>query len=284
MSTNDSPADAHVHEVAPDRPLAVVTGATAGIGHELARIFARNGYDVVVSAEDDRVAGTASELQREFGVTGYGVQSDLATFDGREQLVEKVAGLGRPVDALALNAGIGVTGDMVRDTELRDHLRLIDVNVGSTVHLARRFAPAMVARKQGRILITSSVAVSTPVPYQSTYAASKAFVHSFAQALRAELADDGVTVTALQPGGTDTEFWARSGAEDTKVANTDLSDPADVAQAGYDAMMRGDDHVVAGKLVHKLAEKAAALLPDKLTSRLTGTATKPGTAKHDDRP
>lgn len=281
MSTHESDAGSGVHEIDADRPLAVVTGATAGIGHELARIFARNGYDVVVSAEDERVDGTASELQREFGVTGYGVRSDLATFDGREQLVERVAGLGRPVDALALNAGVGVTGDLVRETELRDHLRLIDLNVGSTVHLARRFAPAMVARKQGRILITSSVAVSTPVPYQSTYAASKAFVHSFSHALRTELADDGVTVTALQPGGTDTEFWERSGAEDTKMGQSDMSDPADVAQAGYDAMMRGDDHVIAGKLVHKLAEKAAALLPDKLTSKLTGTATKPGSG--DDR-
>jgi short-subunit dehydrogenase len=114
------------------------------------------------------------------------------------------------------------------------------------------------------------------VPYQSTYAASKAFVHSFAQALRAELADAGVTVTALQPGGTDTEFWARADAEDTAIANRDLSDPADVAQAGFDAVMRGDDHVIAGKLSHKLAEKAAALLPDALSAKLTGRTTKPG--------
>lgn len=263
-----------------DRPLAVVTGATAGIGHELARIFARNGYDVVVSAEDERVEPTAAEL-RELGVEAIGVRADLATFEGCEALVDAVAELGRPLDALALNAGIGVTGDFVRDTDVRAHRRLIDLNVGSTVHLARRFAPAMVARGAGRILITSSVAVSTPVPYQSTYAGSKAFVHSFAQALRVELAESGVTVTALQPGGTDTEFWARSGAEDTEIVRKDMSDPADVAQEGFDALMRGDDHVIAGKLTHKLAEKMGALLPDAISARLTGTQTKPGSGKDD---
>ncbi|MFA4930207.1 MAG: SDR family NAD(P)-dependent oxidoreductase [Patulibacter sp.] len=263
------------------RPLAVVTGATAGIGRELARVFAENDFDVVVSAEDDRVDGVADELRKTSGVTVHGVRSDLATFDGCEQLVDAVAELGRPIDAIALNAGVGVTGDFARDTELRDHLRLIDLNVSSTVHLARRFAPAMIARKSGRILITSSVAISTPVPYQSTYAASKAFVHSFAQALRSELEDSGVTVTALQPGGTDTEFWARSGAEDSQITRADMSDPADIARTGYDAMMRGDDHVIAGKLSHKLAEKVGAVLPDKLSARLTATATRPrGTGRH----
>ncbi len=277
MSSSGSP-DSDDPRPNDGRPLAVITGATAGIGHELARVFAQNGFDVVVSAEDDRVDETADELRAMGDAVAYGVQSDLATFDGREQLVDAVAQLGRPVDVLVLNAGVGVTGDFARDTELRDHLRLIDVNVGSTVHLARRFAPAMVARGAGRILITSSVAVSTPVPYQSTYAASKAFVHSFAQALRTELSDAGVTVTALQPGGTDTEFWARADAEDTEIANQDLGDPADVALAGYEATMRGDDHVIAGKLSHKLAEKAAAILPDTLSAKLTGGSTKPGSA------
>lgn len=280
MSTHEPDAAADDRTDA-DRPLVVVTGATAGIGRELARIFAGNGFDVVVSAEDERVEGVADELRKTSGVQAYGVRSDLATFDGREQLVDAVAALARPIDVLVLNAGVGVTGDFARDTDLRDHLRLIDLNVGSTVHLARRFAPAMIARKAGRILITSSVAVSTPVPYQSTYAASKAFVHSFAQALRSELADDGVTVTALQPGGTDTEFWARSGAEDSQITRADMSDPADIAQAGYDATMRGDDHVIAGKLSHKLAEKVGAVLPDKLSARLTATATRPrGTGRH----
>ncbi len=262
------------------RPLAVVTGATAGIGRELARVFAHNGFDLVVAAEDDRVAEVVRELNA-LGVDAHGVRVDLAGFDGCEALVDTVAGLGRPIDALALNAGIGVTGDFVRDTDLRAHRRLIDLNIGSTVHLARRFAPAMVARGAGRILITSSVAVSTPVPYQSTYAASKAFVHSFAQALRVELQDAGVTVTALQPGGTDTEFWIRSGAEDTEIAHKSMSDPADIAQEGFDALMRGDDHVVAGKLLHKVAEKAGSLLPDSLSARLTGTQTAPGSAKRD---
>lgn len=277
MSINAPEAASGDHQ----RRLAVVTGATAGIGRELARVFADNGFDVVVSAEDERVDEVAAALRDDSGVIVHGVRSDLATFDGCEQLVDAVAELGRPIDAIALNAGVGVTGDFARDTELRDHLRLIDLNVSSTVHLARRFAPAMIARKSGRILITSSVAISTPVPYQSTYAASKAFVHSFAQALRSELADSGVTVTALQPGGTDTEFWARSGAEDSQITRADMSDPADIARTGYDAMMRGDDHVIAGKLSHKLAEKVGAVLPDKLSARLTATATRPrGTGRH----
>lgn len=259
------------------RPLAVVTGATAGIGHELARTFAREGFDVVVAAEDARVDGVVAELRGE-GVVAHGVRVDLATAEGCDDLVHAVDALGRPVDALALNAGVGVAGALLQAGTLDDQLRVVDLDVKGVVRLTHRLAPPMVARGAGRILMTSSIVAPVAAPYQATYSASKAFVQSFAQAVRAELQGTGVTVTALQPGGTHTEYWERSGAaqQDTKVAEVDMDDPAKVARDGYDALMRGDDHVVAGRRANAVLAKAGELLPDAVSARLSGRLTKPG--------
>lgn len=264
------------------RPLAVVTGATAGIGHELARVFAREGFDVVAAAEDGRVDGVVAELRGE-GVVAHGVRSDLATPEGCDALVRAVEGLGRPVDALALNAGVGVAGAFAEAGTLEDQLRVVDLDVAAVVRLTHRLAPAMVARGAGRILMTSSIVAPVAAPYQATYSASKAFVQSFAHALRAELRDSGVTVTALQPGGTDTEYWERSGAvqQDAKVADVRMDDPGRVARDGYEALMRGDAQVVAGRRANAVLAKAGELLPDAVSARLSGRLTRPGSGGDD---
>ncbi len=219
------------------RPLAVVTGASSGIGRELARQFAANGFDVVVAAEDDELAAAARELAGS-GADIQAVQVDLSTDEGAGKLLDAIAATGRQVDALALNAGVGNGGAFV-DVPLADEQRLIALNIGSTVYLAKRIVPGMARRGAGRVLFTSSVASQMPGPYYATYAASKAFIQSFAQALRFELKDTGVTVTALLPGPTDTEFFGRAGMEGTNVGSADKDDPADVARDGFEALMAG---------------------------------------------
>ncbi|MEV8441752.1 SDR family NAD(P)-dependent oxidoreductase [Actinosynnema sp. NPDC051121] len=260
---------------ASERPLAVVTGASSGIGLELAKVFVEHGFDLVVAAENDVVHDVARELAAG-GARVDPVRADLATFEGNEDLVAVVEGVGRPVDALAVNAGVGVGGDFVDDSDLRSHLRVVDLNISSAVHLAKRLVPAMVERGAGRVLFTSSVAATAPGPFHSVYAASKAFLASFSQALREELRDSGVTVTALMPGPTDTDFFRRAGMTDTKVATGPKDDPADVARAGFKALMDGDDHVVAGSLRNKAQAVAGRVLPDPVKARAMRGMTEPG--------
>ncbi|GGM04855.1 SDR family NAD(P)-dependent oxidoreductase [Nakamurella endophytica] len=256
------------------RQLAVVTGASSGIGFELARQFARNGFDVVMCAETDALTDAAAAVTGEAGAATVTVQADLATFEGVEQLVSEVEALGRPVDAAALNAGVGNGGRFV-EIPLADEMRLIALNVASTVHLAKRLVPAMVQRGEGRLLFTSSIAATMPGPYYATYAASKSFVQSFAEALRHELEDTGVTVTALMPGPTDTDFFERGGMQDTPVDSMHKDDPADVAEDGFKALMKGQDHVVAGSIRNKVQAAGSGMLPDKAKAAMHAGMTKP---------
>ena len=218
---------------ASDRPLAVVTGASSGIGLELARQFRDNGFDLIVAAEDDAIHAAGEELGAD------AVQADLATAAGVEELHERIRAAGRPVAALALNAGVGAGGAFATGTELEDELRLVDLNVRSVVHLAKLVLPDMVARDEGRVLITSSIASTMPGAFQAVYNGSKSFVQSFGIALREELKDTNVTVTLLMPGPTETEFFERADMLDTRVgANPEAQDdPADVARDGFEAMM-----------------------------------------------
>jgi uncharacterized protein len=257
-----------------DRPLALVTGASSGIGLELARQFIENGFDVVITAEDAELAAAKSSLEGN-GAQVRAVRADLSTADGVERLWSVVASGGRPLDAVALNAGVGVNGDFTRDIPLEDDLKLIAVNVTAVVHLSKRVLPTMVERGAGRVLITSSVAATMPGPYYATYAASKSFLQSFAQALRYELKDTGVTVTALQPGPTDTEFFDRADMHDTKVAQARKDDPADVARQGFEAMMAGKDHVVAGSPKNKAQVANSRILPDKAKAAMHAAQTRP---------
>ena len=256
------------------RPLAVVTGASSGIGLELAKQFARHEFDVVLAAEDAELAAAADEV-RACGAQVEAVRTDLAAPDGVEELVRHLAD--RPVEALAVNAGVGVNGEFAGDTLLEDQLTVVDLNVRSAVHLAKRVVPGMVGRGHGRVLFTSSIAGTSPAPYQAVYAASKAFLTSFSEGLRAEVKDKGVTVTALLPGPTDTEFFERADMEDTKLGAGPKDPAADVAEAGFDALMAGDGKVVAGAK-NKLQAAASRVLPDEAKAKQQGKMSEPGSA------
>jgi uncharacterized protein len=229
---------------------------------------------VIVAAEDTGLVAAADDLAAT-GAQIQPVRADLATFDGVERLLQAIAATRRDVDAVALNAGVGNGGAFI-EVPLADEGRLIDLNIGSTVHLAKRILPDMVRRGAGRMLFTSSVASQMPGPYYATYAASKAFIQSFAQALRYELKDTGVTVTALLlPGPTDTEFFERAGMEGTPVDSSDKDDPADVARDGFEALMAGKSQMVGGSAKNKVQAAAAKLLPDQARAATHATMTKP---------
>jgi short-subunit dehydrogenase len=259
------------------RSFGVVTGASSGIGFELARQFAEHGFDLVVASAGTGIDETARTLAAESGAEVVAVRVDLATPDGVEELARRVQAAGRPVDVLAINAGVGVSGHFV-ETPLADHLRLIELNVTGAVHLAGLLLPGMVRRGQGGLLLTSSIAATMPGPYESTYAASKAFLFSFAEAIRVELEETGVTVTALMPGPTDTRFFERAGMEDTKLGQSEKDDPRDVARDGFEALMAGKDHVVAGSARNKLQAGVAKLLPEKVAATLHASMSEPGSA------
>jgi short-subunit dehydrogenase len=258
------------------RPLAVVTGGSSGIGLELARRFAEEGFDLVVAADEPQIT-VAGDALSAAGNAVRAVQADLGTAEGVQALVDAVQATGRPVDALALNAGTGVGGAFV-ETPLEGDLQVIAVDVVGTVRLAKALVPAMVRRGAGRVLVTSSTASLMPGPYYATYAASKAFVQSFAEALRHELDGSGVTVTALLPGPTDTAFFARAGMEDTPVGRGPKDDPADVADQAFDAMMDGKDKIEVRSLKAKMQSAAAAVLPDRAKAAMHAAFTKPDDA------
>jgi short-subunit dehydrogenase len=259
----------------PSRQLAVVTGASSGIGLELAKCFANDGYDLVVCAEDDELAPAASMLGA-LGVQVEAVKADLATDEGVDELYSRISALGRAVDAIALNAGIGEGGAFATDTDLAKELRLIDLNVRSTVHLAKHVVADMVARDSGRILFTSSIASTMPGPFQAVYNASKSFVQSFALALRNELKDTGVTVTSLMPGPVETEFFERAGMLDTKIGSSEKDDPADVAREGYEALMSGDERVVSASVATKAQGIGSRVLPDSAKAEMHRRMAEPG--------
>ena len=259
------------------QPLAVVTGASSGIGYELAKQFAQNGFDLLVTATGSSI-NEAAQAFEELGAKVETVQADLATYDGVETLYNKIKATGRPVDAIAINAGVGVGGEFARETDLKEELNLINLNVVSTVHLAKRVVKDMVERGSGRILFTSSIAALMPGPFEAVYAASKAFVHSFSEGLRNELKDTGVTVTALMPGPTDTNFFHRADMDDTKVGASKKDDPAQVAKQGFEALMADKDDVIAGSLQTKLQGNISKVLPETVNAELHRQLSEPGSA------
>ncbi len=267
---------------APTRPLAVVTGASSGIGRELAHQFAAHGFDLLIAAEDDAIRTAASELQ-DSGAAVQAVQVDLASDGGVEELYDRIRAAGRPVDAIAINAGVAAGGSFAGPdadrTELADELRIVDLNVRSTVHLAKHVVGDMVARGEGRVLFTSSIASTMPGPFLAVYNASKSFVQSFALALRNEVKETGVTITSLMPGPTDTELFARADMLDTRIGASDKDDPADVARDGFEALMAGKDRVVSASLATKAQGKGSRFLPDAAKAELHGRLAKPGSAR-----
>ncbi len=259
------------------KPLAVVTGASSGIGFELAKQFAENGFDLLVNAEDAGLSTAAEQLQ----ATGAQVQSvrvDLSTYEGVEEFYTAIVSTGRPVSAAALNAGVGQGGAFV-DTDLADELRIIDLNITSTVHLAKRLLRDMVARDDGRVLITSSIASTMPGTFQAVYNASKSFLQSFAQALQNELKDTEVIITSLMPGPTETNFFHRADMDDTKVGQGSKDDPAQVAKQGFEALMAGKERIVGGSATTKAQEAANKVLPDKLKAAAHRQMAEPGSGE-----
>jgi short-subunit dehydrogenase len=262
------------------KPFAVITGASSGIGYELAKQFAQNGYDLLVCAENDEIKDAAQQLAG-LGAHVWSVQADLSTDEGPERLYDEVRATGRPLDAIALNAGVGLAGDFSRETNLADELKMIHLNVCSTVHLAKKAARDMAARGKGRILITSSIAGMMPTPLEAVYGATKAFDLSFAASLRHELKDTGVSVTALEPGPTDTNFFARAGMQDTKVAEeSKKNSAADVARQGFEALIAGKDRVVAAtSMGTKLQGAAARFMPESAKAEMHRKQAEPCSAE-----
>jgi uncharacterized protein len=258
------------------RPLAVVTGASSGIGLELARQFVNHHFDLIVAAEDDEIAVAAAVLRAESSGQVEHVQVDLRDEQGVADLYARIRADGRPLAAIALNAGHGQGGAFI-DTDLADELSIIDLNITSTVRLAKLVLRDMVAADEGRVLVTSSIASTMPGSFQAVYNASKSFLQSFTEALQNELKDTGVTLTSLMPGPTETDFFERADmAEDTKVGTSKKDDPAQVAQQGFEALMAGRSRVVGGGLKTKVQEAAGKAMPDKLKAAMHRRMAEPG--------
>jgi len=255
-----------------------VTGASSGIGLELAKLLAADGHDLIVAAEDSDIETVARGLGAS-GINAEAVQVDLATEEGVDRLYGAIRATGRPISAIALNAGRGAGGAFATDTDLKDELEIVDLNVRSTVHLAKHVVRDMVERDEGRILFTSSVASTMPGSFQAVYNASKSFVQSFALALRNELKNTGVTVTSLMPGPTETEFFERADMLDTKVGAADKDDPADVARDGYEALMAGEERVVSHSASTKAQARGSRFLPDSVKAEMHRKQAEPGSAR-----
>jgi short-subunit dehydrogenase len=261
------------------RPLAVVTGASTGIGYELAKLFARDGYDLVIAANEPQIHEAVQGIQAETGDTEViPVEVDLATREGVAKLYETIKGLNRPVDALAANAGRGL-GKSFFDQDFERVLEVVNLNITGTIDLIQKVGRDMRDRGQGRILITSSIAALMPGSFQAVYNGTKAFLHSFSFAIRNELKDTGVSVTTLMPGPTETEFFERADLMDTSVGQDDhKDDAAAVAKTGYRAMLKGEGDVVHG-LKNKLEAAVAAVSPQTALAEMHRGMAEPGSGK-----
>jgi len=258
----------------PAKQFAVVTGASTGIGLELAKCCAKDGFDLLIAANEPAIETAGAEL-RKLGVSVQTVEADLATTEGVDKLCVAVGD--RPIDALLANAGVGL-GKAFLDQEFRRIRNVVDTNITGTLYLIHRAANEMLQRKSGRILITGSIAGFTPGSFQAVYNGSKAFLDSFSFALREELRDSGITVTCLMPGATETEFFRRADMMDTKVGTEEKNDAADVAKAGFAAMMNGESDIVTG-FKNKVQSSIANVMPNEILAKQHRKMAEPGTAK-----
>lgn len=256
--------------------LAMITGASTGIGFELATLAAKDGYDLVVVANEPLIDASARDFEQ-FGTRVTSVQADLSTIDGVDTLL--AAADGRQIDLLAANAAIG-TGGAFLEQDVASWRHSIDTNITGTVYLLQKVLGEMVARGDGRILVTGSIAGYIPGSFNAVYNATKAFVDNFTEALRNEIKDvKGVTLTTLLPGATDTEFFARADMLDTQVGQDDKkADPAKVAQDGWDALMAGKGHIVSG-LANKLQVLGAGVMPQSTLAEMHRGMAEPGSGK-----
>jgi uncharacterized protein len=255
------------------RPFAIVTGASTGIGYELAKCCAENGFDLLIAADQSAIHQAAQELRR-LGAEVKAVETDLATRHGVETLY--AAAQGRPVDALLANAGHGL-GRAFLDQDFTEVQHVINTNITGTIHLIQKVGRDMRTRNQGRILITGSIAGFMPGSFTAVYNGTKAFIDSFSFALRNELKDTEITVTCLMPGATETAFFKRADMLDTKVGQEEKDDPADVAREGFAAMMRGEADVVTG-WKNKALSAVANVIPAGVLAEQHRKKAAPGSA------
>jgi short-subunit dehydrogenase len=255
---------------------ALITGASAGIGAELARIFAARGHDVIlVARREDALEALAGQIEGKQKVRATVLPADLAVPSAPLELFESIRGIGLDVDILVNNAGFGLHGEFL-ETDIERELRMIQVNVTALVHLTKLFAPPMVHRHRGGIMNVASVAGLFPGPYKAIYYASKAFVLSFSESLAEELRDTGVSVSALCPGPTTTEFHDIAGGKDARLMTRGVvADARSVAEFGYNALQRGVRVAVPG-VQNKLLVQAKRIVPRGLVSRLARKAQETG--------
>ncbi|MDN3585994.1 SDR family oxidoreductase [Pedobacter aquatilis] len=261
------------------KQFALITGATSGIGLELARLFAKDKKNLIIVARDeDKLKLTAGELEKH-GIEVIIVSLDLFDEGAAEDLYTHIKGLSIPVDVLVNDAGQGVYGKFT-ENELARELDIIQLNISSLVTLTKYFAQDMVKNGAGKILNLASIAGKAPGPYQAVYHGTKAFVHSFSEAIRVELKDTGVTVTSLLPGATDTDFFRKADMLNAKIVQEgDLGDPAKVAKDGYEALLAGKDMVVSG-LKNKLQVAIGNITPDSLQAEQMEKVQQPVNVEH----
>jgi short-subunit dehydrogenase len=259
---------------------ALITGATSGIGRELAHCFANDGYNVILVARtQEDLEVLAQELTVAYGVKAYGIAVDLMVAGNAEKLYRDIKDDGIQVDVLVNDAGQGVWGKFV-ETDLQKELDIIQLNINATVILTKLFLKEMVARNSGKILQLASTSSKAPTPLLAVYAGTKAFIYNFTQGLINELKDTNVTMTALLPGPTETDFFNKAGAENTvMVQEGDLADPADVAKDGYDALQNGDSKIVSG-MKNKIQTTMGNVMTDESVAEMYRKQTNPST-KHE---
>jgi short-subunit dehydrogenase len=250
--------------------LAIVTGASSGIGLELAKLAAGEGYDLIVASDTPQVDAGAG--LKNAGASVQSIEADLATEQGVRQLLDSVGE--RQVDVLVANAGHGLGGAFLEQSP-QEWRHVVDTNVTGTLLLIQPVAKKMVQRGEGKVLIVGSIAGHLAGSFQAVYNGTKAFIDSFAAALNNELKDTGVSVTCLKPGATETEFFERAGMEDTKVGEAKKDDPADVAKTGWEAMKNGKESVVYG-LKNKAQVWASGILPESATAAMHRQQAEPG--------
>ena len=244
---------------------ALITGASSGIGSELARLFAKDGYNLVlVDKNEEGMQQLADNFFNQYGTQTTTIHKDLADTKAPDEIYAETSGQGQQIDVLVNDAGFGEYGLFATETDLQKELAIIQVNAVALMHLTKLYLKDMVSRNEGKILMLGSEVSVVPNPMMAVYGATKAFIKSFSEAIRNELKDTNITVTVLMPGATNTNFFKTAGAADAKGADPNkTANPAAVAKEGYDALMSGKDHVVAGWM-NKARVVMAHILPDPL--------------------
>lgn len=245
-----------------EKNYALITGATSGIGYELAKLFAKDKFNLIIVARNEAELQTCAQNLGAEGIDVVPIACDLSNMEAAKAFCRDLQNRGLTVDVLVNDAGQGLYG-LFKDTNLERELNIIHLNICATVILTKHFLIDMVARNKGKILNLASIASRTPGPWQSVYHGTKAFVLSFSEAIREELKDTDITVTALMPGPTDTDFFNKVEMQDSKIVQdpSSLADPAVVAKDGYEALMSGDDHIVSG-FKNKMMMLMASITPD----------------------